>query len=263
MKYVALIATYVGLNTSLNILNKADKVDETWGLAAAQPAARSWHKQMACHSPVILALLQWALGVYGFRFPLLLTSTHMAFSFLVLSPIAIQTSCDTHVRTLEKQWKGIPYIGGFMALNIALNNISLLDISLSLNQVRETGGAETPPEIAGKAGVRNPLCIGCRVLKCVKPSRKNGRLFGYNWSASAIRLACDCCKAERALMAVLLHILLPGERKDFTLKMTIGCTAAMVFMYSHEKIKDMDRATRLARSALVQVSLASRRILLS
>ena len=59
----------------------------------------------------------------------------MAFSFLVLGPIALRTPWEVHERTLAKQWRGILYIGSFMALNIALNNISLLDISLSLNQV--------------------------------------------------------------------------------------------------------------------------------
>lgn len=68
-------------------------------------------------------------------FPLALTSAHMSFSFLVLAPFALQIPLDTHVKTLQKQWKGVLYIGSFMALNIALNNISLLDISLSLNQV--------------------------------------------------------------------------------------------------------------------------------
>jgi len=79
--------------------------------------------------------VQWALGHYGLSFPLMLTSTHMAFSFIVLAPFALRTSWEVHVRTLQKQWAGVLYIGCFMALNIALNNISLLDITLSLNQV--------------------------------------------------------------------------------------------------------------------------------
>jgi solute carrier family 35 protein E4 len=91
--------------------------------------------EFALNRPTTLTLLQWALGMYGMKFPLLLTSTHMAFSFIVLSPLALQTPLDVHVRTLQKQWRGIVLIGCFMALNIALNNISLLDISLSLNQV--------------------------------------------------------------------------------------------------------------------------------
>jgi hypothetical protein len=59
----------------------------------------------------------------------------MAFSFVVLAPAALLQPMEVHRATLEKQWKGILYIGSFMALNIALNNISLLDISLSLNQI--------------------------------------------------------------------------------------------------------------------------------
>ena len=68
------------------------------------------------------------VGVYGFRFPFLLTSCHMAFSFVALAPLALRESWESHQRTLAKQWRGIVYIGAFMALNIALNNISLLDI---------------------------------------------------------------------------------------------------------------------------------------
>lgn len=59
----------------------------------------------------------------------------MAFSFLVLAPVAMREPWESHRRTLEKQWRGVVYIGSFMALNIALNNISLLDISLTLNQI--------------------------------------------------------------------------------------------------------------------------------
>lgn len=97
--FTLLVVTYLSLNSSLNLLNK------------------------------------WSLGVYGFRFPFLLTSCHMAFSFCVLAPVAMREPWESHRRTLEKQWKGIVYIGAFMALNIALNNISLLDISLTLNQI--------------------------------------------------------------------------------------------------------------------------------
>jgi drug/metabolite transporter (DMT)-like permease len=96
---VLLVAAYLTLNSTLNLMNK------------------------------------WALGRYGLRFPLTLTSTHMAFSFVILAPFALRTSWDEHRHTLKTQWKGLLYVGGFLALNIALNNISLVDITLSLNQV--------------------------------------------------------------------------------------------------------------------------------
>ena len=60
---------------------------------------------------------------------------HMAFSFAVLAPVAMQESLRSHKRTLERCWKGVLSIGACMALNIALNNISLLDVSLTLNQI--------------------------------------------------------------------------------------------------------------------------------
>lgn len=73
--------------------------------------------------------------MYGFRFPFLLTSCHMGFSFCMLAPLALRESWETHRATLARQWRGVVYIGVFMALNIGLNNMSLLDISLTLNQI--------------------------------------------------------------------------------------------------------------------------------
>ncbi|WPT11446.1 Putative sugar phosphate/phosphate translocator [Picochlorum sp. SENEW3] len=79
--------------------------------------------------------MQWTLGHFGLSFPLILTSAHMGFSFLVLSPLSFGWNIHQHKQMLEQQWRGIFCIGAFMALNIALNNISLLYISLSLNQI--------------------------------------------------------------------------------------------------------------------------------
>lgn len=38
----------------------------------------------------------------------------MAFSFVVLAPVALREPWESHRRTLEKQWKGVVYIGSFM-----------------------------------------------------------------------------------------------------------------------------------------------------
>ncbi|GAX79732.1 hypothetical protein CEUSTIGMA_g7173.t1 [Chlamydomonas eustigma] len=46
---------------------------------------------------------------------------------------------ELHVPTLHKQWMGILAIGTFFAVNIGFNNISLLTIPLSLNQVIRAG----------------------------------------------------------------------------------------------------------------------------
>ena len=60
----------------------------------------------------------------------------MAFSFSVLLPVMLREPYKSkHVATLQKQWKGLVAIGVYMAANISLNNLSLVLITLSLNQV--------------------------------------------------------------------------------------------------------------------------------
>ena len=79
---------------------------------------------------------KWALSSYGFRFPLLLTTCHMSFSFLALLPFMVREPFRSkHRESLATQWKGLVAIGIYMAANISLNNLSLVLITLSLNQV--------------------------------------------------------------------------------------------------------------------------------
>ncbi len=98
-EYFVLIALYISLNSSLNMMNR------------------------------------YALGIYGFTFPILLTICHMMFAFVVLLPIMVASTKMQHRATLSRQYKGLICIGVFMALNVSLNNLSLVQISLSLNQV--------------------------------------------------------------------------------------------------------------------------------
>ena len=112
-----------------------------------------------CSWPGPENLCAQVLGVHGFAFPLLLTSCHMGFSFLILLPFMLREPfVGKHRATLAQQWKGLVAIGEpaqsviaaimlwsvcpsaqlaglFMAANISLNNISLVFITLSLNQV--------------------------------------------------------------------------------------------------------------------------------
>ena len=105
--YGSLVAVYLSLNSILNLTNK-------WVLSSDTG--------------------------YGFSFPLLLTSCHMAFSFLALLPMMLAPSKrDLHVDTLQKQWRGLAAVGVFMALNISLNNTSLVWLALSVNQVIRYG----------------------------------------------------------------------------------------------------------------------------
>eukprot|EP00192_Tetraselmis_astigmatica_P025118 CAMPEP_0117698506 /NCGR_PEP_ID=MMETSP0804-20121206/29794_1 /TAXON_ID=1074897 /ORGANISM="Tetraselmis astigmatica, Strain CCMP880" /LENGTH=326 /DNA_ID=CAMNT_0005512819 /DNA_START=352 /DNA_END=1329 /DNA_ORIENTATION=- len=79
---------------------------------------------------------RWILGVYRFQFPILLSMVHLLFCFTVLTPMMfLQRFRSLHRPTLQKQWLGLLVIGVCFALNIGLNNTSLVTISLSLNQV--------------------------------------------------------------------------------------------------------------------------------
>eukprot|EP00884_Botryococcus_braunii_P002316 jgi/Botrbrau1/12085/Bobra.0186s0009.1 len=79
---------------------------------------------------------KYFLGPFGFSFPILLTCSHMIFGFVALLPLMLSKRMrQKHEETLVKQWKGIVAIGLYMALNISLNNSSLVDMTLSLNQI--------------------------------------------------------------------------------------------------------------------------------
>ena len=97
---VVLIFLYIGLNSTLNLTMK------------------------------------YALGIYGFNFPILLTLVHMAFAFVVLGPVMwCRSKHMAHHTTLARQWKGFICIGALTGANIGLNNLSLVRIPLSVNQV--------------------------------------------------------------------------------------------------------------------------------
>ena len=96
-----IIVLYLGLNSSLNLLNR------------------------------------YTLGHAGFRYPVSLTCAHLTFQICSLAPVVFSGKPvgETHVQTVGRLWKALVAIGGFMAVNIALNNASLLHLSLSFNQV--------------------------------------------------------------------------------------------------------------------------------
>jgi hypothetical protein len=139
---VTLIAAYLVLNSSLNILMKWSlgiygkpllRCHDGWAGGLDKVKGRPvLHRTGA--SAVLCQLVYVCRA--GFSFPLFLTVGHMLFSFCCLAPImAFKPFLSKHHATLRKQWKGLACIGAFMALNIALNNLSLVHITLSLNQV--------------------------------------------------------------------------------------------------------------------------------
>lgn len=98
--HLCLIAVYLCLNSSLNMINR------------------------------------YVLGIYGFSFPMLLTICHMTFGFVALFiPVMLARRPEVHRQTWKRQWKGLLCVGSFMAMNIGLNNVSLVSLPLSLNQV--------------------------------------------------------------------------------------------------------------------------------
>mmetsp|Transcript_1115 Transcript_1115/g.3068 ORF Transcript_1115/g.3068 Transcript_1115/m.3068 type:complete len:372 (-) Transcript_1115:134-1249(-) len=109
---VGVAVAYLLLNTSLNMLNR------------------------------------WALGQYRFRFPMMLTASHMIFGSIVLAPIMVMKEGyrGTHADNWRKDWKALLFIGAVNGPQIALNNASLVSIELSLNQVI-------------RAGI--PVCVAC------------------------------------------------------------------------------------------------------
>ena len=92
---------YLGLNSGLNLLNR------------------------------------WALGLYGLKFPLIMTSAHMIFGSTALSPMMLlqESYASRHALVLQNDWKGLATIAIMNGFQIACNNASLTVMELSMNQV--------------------------------------------------------------------------------------------------------------------------------
>jgi drug/metabolite transporter (DMT)-like permease len=97
---VAIIILYLALNISINLLNK------------------------------------FIISRTGFAFPLAISIAHVSFTIVALLPMMLtRDSLASHAETLRKNTLGLLVIGASFSVNIALNNISLTIISLSLNQM--------------------------------------------------------------------------------------------------------------------------------
>lgn len=148
-KLVLLIVAFLCLNASLNLLNKVRAyhflfcccrvlqllLEKNERMPQRMRFRIVSHYVVVSESVTFDLLLQWTLTQYGMPYPLALTCGHMGFSFLVLMPLSLKSSPGQHLALLKRQSTGILFIGSSMALNIALNNVSLLYVSLSLNQI--------------------------------------------------------------------------------------------------------------------------------
>ena len=82
-------------------------------------------------------LNRWALGLYGLKFPLIMTACHMIFGSCALSPLMFMREeySSKHATVLQNDWKGLAMIAVMNGVQIALNNASLTVMELSMNQV--------------------------------------------------------------------------------------------------------------------------------
>ncbi|EFN59787.1 hypothetical protein CHLNCDRAFT_133480 [Chlorella variabilis] len=204
LSFAVLVVLYLSLNSSLNLLNK------------------------------------WSLGVYGFRFPFLLTSCHMAFSFCVLAPMALREPWEHHRATLRKQWKGVVYIGAFMALNIALNNISLLDISLTLNQIIRSAIPVVTCVLAIVVESRYPtgqeLWALITLTSGVMLAVWQGTVSGKPYAIVFCLVGTVCNGAMMTFSGKLLSEKLDVVRLTFyTAPVSLVCLAPFYWMYERDK----------------------------
>lgn len=82
-------------------------------------------------------LNRWALGLYGLKFPLIMTACHMIFGACALSPMMFlkEEYNVQHARVMQSDWKGLTTIAIMNGFQIACNNASLTVMELSMNQV--------------------------------------------------------------------------------------------------------------------------------
>merc|ERR1719478_968617 len=82
-------------------------------------------------------LNRWALGLYGLKFPLVMTAAHMIFGSTALAPMMMlrEDYASRHATVLANDWKGLVMIAVMNGFQIACNNASLTVMELSMNQV--------------------------------------------------------------------------------------------------------------------------------
>ncbi|EFN51185.1 hypothetical protein CHLNCDRAFT_141340 [Chlorella variabilis] len=248
--HVLLVSVFLCLNSGLNLLNK------------------------------------WSLGHAGFRFPFLLSSCHMAFSFAVLAPVALLHGWEAHRRTLHQQWPGILCIGSFMALNIALNNISLLDISLSLNQIirsaipvvrhpaRHALACFLPPSACTAGPGAQVACIMAVLIESRYPSPQEaaslvvislgvmlavwqGALTGKPYAIAFCVAATVCNGGFMTLSSKLMSEKLDVVRLAFYVApVSLACLAPFYWVYEHEHFRAYYPAHRRSAQAILLASSA-------
>ena len=95
-------------------------------VSASEDPLRSPRRYLFLNSLLNL-LNRWALGLYGLRFPLIMTASHMIFGSTALAPMMFMnaTYAARHASVLSNDWKGLATIAVMNGFQIACNNASL------------------------------------------------------------------------------------------------------------------------------------------
>ena len=184
---IAVALAYVALNAALNMLNK------------------------------------WALGMFGFHFPLILTSFHMLFGSIALSPLMMirRRYRDTLKEDFYGNWKGLLFLGCLNGPQIALNNASLVSIELSLNQVIRAGVPVGVACIALCIERRQPTLMGTSYLALITGSVMSVLLTGNAEGEAGGIILCCMSVIMQSLQMSLAGQLMTGRLDSF--QMTFFC----------------------------------------
>jgi drug/metabolite transporter (DMT)-like permease len=221
VRVAATIALYLGLNSSLNLLNR------------------------------------YTLGHAGFRFPVTLTCAHLLFQTLALAPLVATRGGSNHAETLGRSWRGLVAIGAFMAVNIALNNASLLHLSLSFNQVIRASIPVVCAACAVLVEKKVPtatealglVLVALGVMMTVVGSSKEGARDAPENEFLGVAF-CAVATLSNALMMTLSGKIMGGEKIDalrltfytspVVLALLLPVAAATEFEKAHRKLAYAD-----------------------
>ena len=123
-------------------------------------------------------LNRWALGLYGLRFPLVMTASHMIFGSCALSPMMMlqEHYSSKHRLVIRNEWKGLAVIACMNGFQIACNNASLTVMELSMNQVSILLTHTHSPHMS------HPICHTPYVTRPVSPYMSPLNLFFWCFS---------------------------------------------------------------------------------
>lgn len=138
-----------------------------------------------------LSLLnRWALGLYGLKFPIIMTATHMIFGSFALAPMLVLSDAYTleHVPTLRSSGWALALVAVLNGVQIACNNASLGEIELSMNQIVRAFcpvltallGVSIEGKTPSSAELLALLMVSLGVVVCVYEESMRGSLLGLS-----------------------------------------------------------------------------------